>query len=67
MSDVATAGRCRFVNCRDTTCFQRLALVLLAAAAWFFRRAAGKIFGTAVLMSGKELTVREVWRWTREA
>lgn len=43
-----------------------LALGLLAAAAWAFRRAAGKIFGTAMLMHGKEPSLRELLRWARE-
>jgi hypothetical protein len=44
-----------------------LALVPLAAATWFFRRAAGNILGTAVLMYCREPTLREGWRWAREA
>jgi hypothetical protein len=31
------------------------------------RFSAAAIFGTAVLMYGKEPTLREVWRWAREA
>lgn len=42
-------------------------ILLLAAAAWFFRRAAGKIFATGVLMYGKEPTLSEVWRWARQS
>ena len=44
-----------------------LAIVLLVATAWFFRRAAGKVFGLGVLMHGKEPSLREMWRWAREA
>jgi len=42
-------------------------LVLLAAGAWFFRWAAGRVFGTSMLMTGKEPSLREVLRWLREA
>ena len=42
-------------------------LLLLAAGAWAFRRAAGRIFGTSMLMTGKEPGLREVLRWMREA
>lgn len=44
-----------------------LAVLLLAAAAWMFRRAAGKIFATGVLLHGKEPSWAETWRWAREA
>lgn len=44
-----------------------LALVLLVAAIWIFRRAAGKIFAVGMLMYGKEPSVREIWRWARES
>lgn len=39
-----------------------LCLVLLAAATWAFRRLAGKIFGTAMLMRGKDLAWIDMWR-----
>jgi len=42
-----------------------LALMLLAAAAWACRRMAGRIFGTAMLMHGKEPSLREMVRWMR--
>ena len=44
-----------------------LALVLLVAAIWLLRKAAGKVFGLAVLMYGKEPSWREIARWIREA
>ncbi len=43
-----------------------LALVLLAAAAWLMRLAAGRIFRTAMLMYGKEPSWREIRRWVME-
>lgn len=42
-----------------------LALLLLAATTWLFRRLAGKVFGAAMLMYGKEPTLRETLRWMR--
>lgn len=44
-----------------------LALVLLAAATWGFRRAAGTIFAVGILMHGKEPSLAETWRWVRNA
>jgi ABC-2 type transport system permease protein len=44
-----------------------LGIALLVATIWLFRRAAGKIFATGMLMYGKEPSVREMWRWAREA
>jgi len=43
-----------------------LALVLLAAAAWACRLMAGRIFGVAMLMYGKEPSLREMVRWMRQ-
>jgi ABC-2 type transport system permease protein len=43
-----------------------VALALLAAAAWWLRRMAGKIFAAGVLLYGKEPTMRETLRWIRE-
>jgi ABC-2 type transport system permease protein len=43
-----------------------VALVLLVATIWLFRRAAGKIFAVGMLMYGKEPSMREMWRWARE-
>lgn len=43
-----------------------LALALLGAAIWLLRRAAGKVFGLAILMYGKEPSWRETLRWIRE-
>ncbi len=43
-----------------------LALALLIAATWLLRRAAGKVFGLAILMYGKEPSWRETLRWIRE-
>ncbi|WP_376693079.1 ABC transporter permease [Wenzhouxiangella sp. EGI_FJ10409] len=40
-----------------------LALPLLAATAWLFRRAAGKIFAAGMMMYGKEPSYAEMWRW----
>lgn len=44
-----------------------LAILLLAGTVALFRRAAGKIFATGVLMYGKEPSLRETLRWAREA
>lgn len=44
-----------------------LAIVLLAGTVALFRRAAGKIFSTGVLLHGKEPSLRETLRWAREA
>lgn len=44
-----------------------LAVVLLAAATWAFRRAAGTIFAVGILMHGKEPSWAETWRWVRSA
>lgn len=44
-----------------------LAVLLLALAAWMFRRAAGKIFAAGVLLYGKEPSMAETLRWAREA
>ncbi len=43
-----------------------LALALLIVAIWLLRRAAGKVFGLAILMYGKEPSWRETLRWIRE-
>lgn len=43
-----------------------LALALLAVAIWLLRLAAGKVFGLAILMYGKEPSWRETLRWIRE-
>ena len=44
-----------------------VAVVLLLATIWFLRRTAGKIFGTSMLMYGKEPKWSEVLRWAKEA
>jgi ABC-2 type transport system permease protein len=43
-----------------------LALVLLAVAAYFLRRAAGTAFRIGMLMYGKELTLPELVRWAKQ-
>lgn len=40
-----------------------LAIVLLVAVIWLFRRMAGKIFATGMLMYGKEPSLKEMWYW----
>lgn len=42
-----------------------IAIGALMGAAFLFRTAAGKVFGTAMLMHGKEPTFAEMWRWAR--
>ncbi|WP_396224119.1 ABC transporter permease [Gemmatimonas sp.] len=42
-----------------------LAVLLLATAAWAFRRAAGTIFALGILLHGKEPTLGETWKWVR--
>ena len=42
-----------------------LALVLLAAGAWFLRVAAGHAMRIGMLMYGKELSLGELWKWAR--
>lgn len=44
-----------------------LALTLLVATTWLFRRLAGKVFGAGMLMYGKEPTLRETLRWMRQS
>lgn len=44
-----------------------LGLVLLAVAGWYMRNAAGTAFRVAMLMYGKELTLPELVRWSKEA
>jgi ABC-2 type transport system permease protein len=44
-----------------------LSLALLAVGAWLFRSAAGKVLGISMLMTGKEPSWGEVWRWIRES
>ena len=43
-----------------------LSVVLLVAGIWLLRKAAGTIFGLAMMMYGKEPGLGEVWRWLRE-
>ena len=44
-----------------------LALALLVASIWLLRRIAGKVFGLAMLMYGKEPGWREMARWVKAA
>jgi ABC-2 type transport system permease protein len=44
-----------------------LAVVLLLLGAWLLRRAAGIAFRVAMLMYGKELTLPELVRWSKQA
>jgi ABC-2 type transport system permease protein len=41
-------------------------ITLLAGAAWLFRRLAGKVFATGMLLYGKEPSLAEMVRWARE-
>jgi ABC-2 type transport system permease protein len=41
-------------------------VALLAGTAWLFRRLAGTIFATGMLLYGKEPSLAEVVRWARE-
>jgi ABC-2 type transport system permease protein len=42
-----------------------LSIALLVVMILLFRRVAGKVFGISMLMTGKEPSFREVWRWSR--
>ena len=44
-----------------------LSVTLLMLAINLLRRAAGKIFAAGIMMTGKELTFREVWQCLRQA
>lgn len=44
-----------------------LALVLLAATAWLFRKLAIRVFATSMMMYGKEPTIKEIVHWFRRA
>lgn len=43
-----------------------LSLLFLAVMVAVFRRTAGRVFGVSMLMTGKEPSWREVWRWARQ-
>jgi ABC-2 type transport system permease protein len=40
-----------------------VAIALLVATVWLFRRLAGRIFEIGMLMYGKEPTMKEMWKW----
>jgi ABC-2 type transport system permease protein len=42
-----------------------LALLLLVAACWVLRVAAGRVFRLGMLMYGKDMTLPELIRWAR--
>ena len=42
-----------------------LSLGLTMSMVWLFRRIAGRVFGLSMLMTGKEPSLREIWRWAR--
>lgn len=44
-----------------------LAVTLLLAAIWVLRRLAGQIFSAGMMMTGKQLTPSDAWRWLRGA
>lgn len=44
-----------------------VALILLAATAWLFRKWAGKVFATGMMMYGKEPTLKEMIYWYRKS
>lgn len=61
----AMAGR---MVTSDVATWEVLAsLILLAVAIWLLRTAAGKVFRLGILMYGKEPSMKEIWRWMREA
>jgi ABC-2 type transport system permease protein len=43
------------------------AVAMLLAAIWVLRRLAGRIFSAGMMMTGKQLTPTDAWRWLRGA
>jgi ABC-2 type transport system permease protein len=43
------------------------AVAMLLAAIWVLRRMAGRIFSAGMMMTGKQLTPTDAWRWLRGA
>jgi ABC-2 type transport system permease protein len=62
-----TAMPVRLLRGHPSTVEILLSLALLAIMVGVFRRAAGRVFGVSMLMTGKEPSWTELWRWLREA
>ena len=44
-----------------------LSVTLLMAAIGLLRRAAGKIFAAGIMLTGKELSLKDMWQCLRQA